>query len=65
MVPCIGLLLGIPAVVLGTIGLSKRREDPRVKGAVHAWVGIVLGGLMTLVWGGLIVFAVLAANRKI
>ncbi|MBC8354487.1 MAG: DUF4190 domain-containing protein [Planctomycetes bacterium] len=49
--PCIGLFLAIPAFVLGIKGLRKRREDPAVKGSVHAWIGIVMGGLMTVVWG--------------
>lgn len=49
--PCIGLFLAIPAFVLGIMGLRKRNENPAVKGAVHAWIGIVMGGIFTLVWG--------------
>ena len=49
--PCIGLFLAIPAFILGIIGLRKRAQNPVIKGSVHAWIGIVMGGLMTLVWG--------------
>jgi hypothetical protein len=36
LIPLIGLLLAIPAFILGIIGLRKRAETPAVKGAVHA-----------------------------
>ncbi len=31
------------------------------RGSVHAWVGIIAGGLMTLVWGGLLVMSLLSS----
>ena len=40
--------LGIAPVVLGIMGLQKRARQPEVKGSVHAWIGIVLGGISTL-----------------
>lgn len=43
-----GPLLGIPAVVLGVIGLVKRSRNPKIHGLAHAWVAIILGGLTTL-----------------
>jgi hypothetical protein len=45
LIPCLGLLLGIVAFVLGVVGLRKLRSQPACGGKVHAWVGIVLGGL--------------------
>jgi hypothetical protein len=57
--PCIGLFLAIPAFVLGIMGLRKRRENPAVKGAVHAWIGIVMGGIFTLVWGAACILGVI------
>ena len=36
---------GVPALILGIVGLRKAKEDPSLKGEVHAWVGIVLGAL--------------------
>ena len=55
LLPCIGLVLAIPAFILGIMGLKKRKENPAVKGSVHAWIGIIMGGIFTLVWGGAIV----------
>jgi hypothetical protein len=43
--PLLGLLLAIPAFILGIIGLKKRRRNPIIKGAAHAWVGIILGAI--------------------
>lgn len=54
LIPCFGFPLGIAAVVLGIMGLKKSRKNPEVKGAAHAYVGIILGGLMALIWGILI-----------
>ncbi|MEO1235946.1 MAG: DUF4190 domain-containing protein [Planctomycetota bacterium] len=49
--PVLGFLLAVPALVLGIVGLRQRRLQPEIKGAVHAWIGIVMGALMTLIWG--------------
>ena len=57
--PCIGLFLAIPAFVLGIKGLRKRKENPAVRGSVHAWIGIVMGGLMTIVWGAAWIFGII------
>jgi hypothetical protein len=51
LMPCIGILLAVPAFILGIVGLKQRAKNPVIKGSVHAWIGIVLGALMTLVWG--------------
>jgi hypothetical protein len=61
LIPCFGLPLGIGAVAMGVMGLRKRKENPAISGTAHAWIGIVLGGLMTLVWGGLLLAGVLGA----
>ena len=53
MIPCVGLLLAVPALILCVIGLKKRRDNPIVKGSVHAWIGIIMGGIFTIIWGGL------------
>jgi hypothetical protein len=42
------LPLGLLPLYLGVVGLKKRRENPIIKGSVHAWIGIVLGGLSAL-----------------
>lgn len=64
LIPCFGFPLGIAAVVLGIMGLKKSRKNPEVKGAAHAYVGIILGGLTTLFWLIAIVFFIgLGVNR--
>ena len=42
-VPALGLLLGIPAIVCGIVGLVAAAREPERKGQVHAWVAIALG----------------------
>ena len=58
--------VGIVAVVLGIIGLKKRAANPVVKGSVHAWIGIVLGGITTLfsIFVLIMVIIALAAPRR-
>jgi len=51
LLPLIGLVLAVPALLLGIVGLVKRSRQPEIKGAVHAWIGIIMGGLLTLAWG--------------
>lgn len=56
LIPCVGALLGIAAVILGIIGLRKAARFPEAKGKVHAIVGIVCGGIFGLVWLVAIIF---------
>jgi hypothetical protein len=60
-IPFIGILLGITALVLGILGLRYRRRNPAAGGAVHAWIGIVAGGLFGFGWLALTIFAMIAA----
>lgn len=53
LLPFIGVVLGIPAFILGIIGWRNYRRKPEIRGGVHAWIGIIMGGLLTLLWGGL------------
>jgi len=46
LIPCVGIVLGIVAIVAGVLGLRRSGEHPEAKGKVHAWVGILLGGLV-------------------
>jgi len=48
LIPCLGLPLGIAALVLGIKGLKFARQNPDTQGKVHAWIGIVLGSLCAL-----------------
>lgn len=50
IIPLVGIPLGVIAVVLGIKGLRKAAQNPAAKGKVHAWVGIIVGGLFALVY---------------
>jgi hypothetical protein len=50
LLPIVGIPFGISAFILGIIGLKKRAANPVIKGAAHAWIGIILGGGTTLLW---------------
>ena len=59
LIPCFPI--GIAAFVLGIIGYRRYRANPVIKGAVHAWVGIIAGGLFGLLWLASTVLSVVAA----
>ena len=61
LIPCFGLPLGIAAIVLGIMGLKHRKANPEVSGTAHAWIGIVLGALSTLLWSGVILFGTIGS----
>lgn len=48
LIPCIGFLLAIVAVILGIVGLKKVKLNPLLKGTAHAWVGIGLGSFVII-----------------
>ncbi|MGH7169913.1 MAG: DUF4190 domain-containing protein [Gemmataceae bacterium] len=54
IIPCLGLLLGPAALVLGILGLRYVKANPTAKGTGHAIAGIVMGGLTTLIYWGLV-----------
>ncbi len=50
LLPLVGLVLGIAAIVLGIQGLKEAKRHPEVRGQVHACIGIVMGSVCTLLW---------------
>lgn len=48
LIPVLGLVLGILAVVFGIIGLKHKSRHPAHGGTAHAIVGIVLGTIAAL-----------------
>lgn len=58
--PVIGFFLGIPAVVLGIMGLRDRNRNPAIKGSIHAGIGIGCGAIFTLVWGAAIIAIIIS-----
>jgi hypothetical protein len=51
----------LAALVLGILGLKHRKLHPESKGSVHAWIGIVLGGGMALIWLSIFIFSIVMA----
>jgi hypothetical protein len=58
LIPCVGLLLGPAAFILGILGLRYGKKNPTAGGAGHAIAGIVLGTLVVLGHLGFFVFLI-------
>ena len=50
LLPFVGIVTGLAALVLGIVGLQLRGREPSRKGSVHAWIGVVGGGGLALIW---------------
>lgn len=61
LIPCFGIPLAVAALITGYSGLRNAKKNPQIKGKVHAWVGIVLGGLVLIVQG--LVVALLVSGK--
>lgn len=61
LIPCLGLILGPMGIILGSLGLRAIEKSPELPGKVHAWVGIVLSGLVLL--GHAILIGVILSAR--
>lgn len=64
LIPFLGMPLGLAAFVLGILGLKFRRQHPTTGGAVHAWIGIVLGGLCGFGYLALTILVIVAAASR-
>ena len=62
IIPCFPI--GVVAVVLGIMGLRKAKQQPQVRGQVHAWIGIIAGGLFGLLWGALTILGIIGAVAR-
>jgi hypothetical protein len=63
LIPVIGFFCAVPAFFLGLKGLKKAKAEPHVRGQVHAWIGVLLGGLLMFAYLaaiGLLVFSLVA-----
>lgn len=63
VIPCVSVILGPTALVLGILGLRAVNANPSLPGKVHAWVGILLGGFLTLLCVAAGVTFAVAASR--
>jgi hypothetical protein len=66
LIPCLGLLLGPAALILGILGVRYAAKNPAAKGMAHGVVGIVLGSLAALLNFAALIFVFVAAagNRR-
>jgi hypothetical protein len=64
IIPLLGIPMGIVAVIFGIKALRKAREHPEVKGKIHAWVGIIAGGLFAFLYLILTVLFVASLERS-
>jgi hypothetical protein len=62
LIPAIGFFLAVAAFILGILGLKKRKLNPIIKGAAHAWIGIILG-VISIAYHLLIVALILARKH--
>lgn len=61
IVPLIGLLPAILAIITGIRALKVIKRDPSLSGKGRAWFGIIVGGLVIAITALAIVVAVVAA----
>lgn len=61
LIPMLGAVLALPAILLGFLGLRRTRLHPQAKGKAHAWVGITTG--LVSVIGHLVAVILLMVSR--
>lgn len=49
LIPCLGILMGIAAIILGAMAIKRFNANPAIRGRTHAIVGIVAGALCILI----------------
>jgi GYF domain 2 len=64
LIPFIGMVLGLAAFGLGILGLRFRRKHPTAGGSVHAWIGIILGGLCGFGYLALTILTITAISKR-
>ena len=56
LIPLVGILTGLPAIILGGVGISKAKANSSAGGMGHAITAIVLGLIGVLVQVGIFLF---------
>lgn len=64
LIPLAGIAFGVVAVACGIRGVRLERRHPEVRGGLHAWFGILVGGLFGLVWLVGLAFVVVGAMHS-
>ena len=60
VIPFFWIPLGLIGMAMGISGLRFQRQHPAAGGKIHAWIGIVLGGLFGLAYLTLIIIGIVA-----
>jgi len=63
----IGIGMAIAAVICGMNGLRRATEHPEAHGRVHAWIGIIGGGLCTILGlaiNAIVIFAIVRSGVR-
>jgi hypothetical protein len=63
-IPCVGLLLGPAALIVGIMGIRYRNKHPTAGGLGHAITGVVLGSVTTLGYWGIVAVSIVLAIHK-
>jgi hypothetical protein len=61
--PFAGLVAGLLAILCAIMALKDIKRNPGRRGAFRAWFGIVLGGLMIVVWTFMGIFMALSGVK--
>ena len=56
--------LAIGAIIFGIQGINAYRDEPRLKGIAHAWIGIAAGIAACLLWA-LLIYNLVTLNNPI
>ena len=52
-------ITAIPALITGILGLRYAKQHPEARGAIHAWVGIIIGGIALLLFLFILIISIL------
>jgi uncharacterized protein (DUF983 family) len=63
ILPLLGMVPGVLAVIFGITALRKIKRDPSLCGKGRAWFGIIVGSLAPLIWIVLLVVAIISDTR--
>jgi len=58
IIPFVGILLGIAALIFGILGVKFANKNPEAKGKIHAWVGIILGGFFAFIYLAIVIASI-------
>jgi hypothetical protein len=64
LIPGVGLFCAIPAIFFGLKGLKETQSDPQSRERMHALVGVVVGGFLTLMYLVVIGIFVMRAMKQ-